>query len=77
MTVWLNTPLGRLTQLDGRHGPRWYVEMPCGDLELLDVEQLHGRLSVNHAAACRAQPNCGYHETHNFAAALTATEGEA
>lgn len=60
------TPHGALRRMEGRHGYRWYLEVPgCpnGEFELLDARQLRGEVSVNHAAVC----DCGYHETHNFA----------
>src|SRR4051812_10927590 len=66
-----DTPLGRVLRLaDG-----YAVEMPCGDWERLDETQFHGGISVNHSVVCRATPNCGYHETHDFAAAVEAAGG--
>ena len=50
----------------------WLWECPgCGTWGNLDDDQWHGRVSVDHAAdGCPG----GYHETHDFAADLTANQ---
>lgn len=46
----------------------WELKCPgCGTWGLLDEDQLHGRVSVDHAA--QGCPG-GYHETHDFAAEI-------
>ena len=63
----VDTPHGRLRRTGGRESG-WLLEVPgCDHYELLSEEQLHGRLSVNHAATGCSN---GYHETHDFAAEL-------
>lgn len=49
----------------------WNFQCPgCGQWAYLDDDQFHGRVSINHAAdGCAG----GYHETHDFHAALEAT----
>lgn len=62
MSVFLATPHGPVRQINGE---RWLLSLPCGHDELLNLEQWHGRLSVNHAATgCSS----GWHETIDFAA---------
>lgn len=69
------TPFGRLRmkyQEDGYYDQgqifKYELECPgCGVWGLLDQDQLHGQVSVDHAAdGCPG----GYHETHDFAAHL-------
>ena len=64
----VSTEFGRLrrVQIDGE--PVWCLECPgCGQWGELDDYQLHGRVSVDHATdGCAG----GYHETHDFSAAL-------
>lgn len=64
---------GRLQQvlIDGK--PRWRFECPgCGTWGPLDDDQLHGRVSIDHAShGCPV----GYHETHNFVAAYPVVFG--
>jgi hypothetical protein len=44
----------------------------CGQLGALDDDQYHGRVSVDHATdGCSG----GYHETHDFAAAVERAGG--
>lgn len=68
----VETPFGIMGKriIDG--DPVWSLRCPgCGTWGLLDDDQLHGRISVDHAAdGCTG----GYHETHNFAAELPAEE---
>lgn len=68
MPEWIATPLGELRQPMPFNEPdMWMLRVPgCGKVERLSRDQFHGRLSVNHGAVCE----CGYHETHNYAAAL-------
>lgn len=53
----------------------WLWECPgCGTWGQLDADQWKGRVSVDHVAdGCPG----GYHQTHDFAADLTAHEDEA
>jgi hypothetical protein len=75
----VETPHGRLRRLATSDGEphrsygrtfEWELECPgCGVWGLLDEDQLHGRVSVDHSAdGCSG----GYHETHNFAEHLEA-----
>lgn len=64
----VETPLGRFRAVirDGVAG--WLFECPgCGTWAELDDDQWAGRISVDHAAdGCKG----GYHETHDYRAAL-------
>jgi hypothetical protein len=66
----VTTDFGRfnLVRRDGESV--WLFECPgCGTWASLDDDQMNGRVSVDHAAdGCTG----GYHETHNYAAALQA-----
>lgn len=66
MSALVTTSLGVFRRLP----TGWFMECPvCGDFEKLSLEQLEGRLSVNHAATgCPSR----YHETHDYAAAIAA-----
>ena len=74
----VTTPLGRFSQvgfLDSRGTvfPNvWMFECPgCGTWAYLDADQWNGRVSVDHASMGCAG---GYHETHDYAAALQAAQ---
>lgn len=73
MTFVANTRLGVLQRVtrDGRLTV--LLECPgCNQLGALDDDQWHGRVSVDHAShGCPG----GYHEMHNFAAAVEAAGG--
>ena len=64
----ITTAAGRFRQVSGNeHG--WLWECPCGEWANLSKAQWAGAVSVNHAAdGCPV----GYHETHNYEAALAA-----
>lgn len=68
MSVIVETEFGRLRRVIRDGEPTWLLECPgCGQWGGLDDDQLHGQVSVDHAAmGCSG----GYHETHDFAAAL-------
>jgi hypothetical protein len=53
-------------------GERWLLCCPgCGGWGPLDDDMFHGRVSVDHATdGCPG----GYHETHDFAAAVAVVE---
>lgn len=70
----VSTDLGRFnlvkTQDDGQPADTWLFECPgCGTWAYLDDDQWHGRVSVDHASMGCAG---GYHETHDYSAALGA-----
>lgn len=63
------TPYGRLREVTRDDEQVWLLECPgCGEWAELDEDQLHGRVSCDHTF----EAACGYHETHDFAAALAA-----
>jgi hypothetical protein len=68
MPVIRTTPLGRFRKVRRDDVETWLFECPgCGTWGQLDDDQMHGRVSADHASAgCPG----GYHETHDFAAAL-------
>jgi hypothetical protein len=76
MPIVIETPLGRFRMVNPRDAMRgnredaWLLECPgCGQWAYLDDDQWHGRVSVDHAAdGCPG----GYHETHDYSAALDA-----
>lgn len=73
MSFIANTSHGRLRRVvvDRKHVV--VLECPgCGEPGELDDDQLHGRVSVDHASMGCAG---GYHETHDFAAALAFAGG--
>lgn len=73
MTFIANTRVGVIRRVT-RDGQRAFLlECPgCGRLGTLDDDQWHGRVSVDHAAdGCTG----GYHETHDFAAAVQVAGG--
>jgi len=62
-----STEFGELRRVTRDGEPGVLLKCPgCGQWGGLDDDQLHGRVSVDHAAmGCPG----GYHETHDFAAA--------
>lgn len=68
--VFVTTELGRFRAVVRDGQPSWLFECPgCGTWATLDNDQWLGQVSVDHAAdGCSG----GYHETHNYAAALEA-----
>lgn len=71
MPHFVETPYGRLRAASTDGGPRtWLLKCPgCGGWGPLDDDQLHGRVSVDHATdGCPGR----YHETHDFASAIVA-----
>lgn len=68
----VTTPHGRLRKVTRDGELAWLLECPgCGQWGGLDDDQLHGRISVDHAAmGCPG----GYHETHDFASAMPAAQ---
>lgn len=72
MSVFFHTPLGRLRRLTRDGKVVYALRCPgCGVEAVLDDDQLHGRVSVDHAAdGCPG----GYHETHEFTAAIEQVE---
>lgn len=66
----VETDLGRFRAVSRDGVVGWLFECPgCGTWAPLDDDQWHGRVSVDHAAdGCRG----GYHETHDYQAALRA-----
>ncbi len=62
------TEFGRLRRSSVDGEPKVILECPgCGTWGELDDDQLHGKVSVDHASdGCSG----GYHETHDFAAAI-------
>jgi hypothetical protein len=64
----VETPFGRLRRVTRDGEKTWLLQCPgCDQWGGLDDDQLHGRVSVDHAAmGCPG----GYHETHDFAAHL-------
>jgi len=68
------TDLGRFNGVHVADGAAledaWLFECPgCGTWAYLDNDQWRGRVSVDHASmGCKG----GYHETHNYVAALSA-----
>ncbi len=73
MTVIANTRLGVIRRVIRDQRFVYLLECPgCGRRGELDDDQWHGRVSVDHASmGCPG----GYHETHDFAAAVQATGG--
>lgn len=67
MTLIVKTEVGRLRRANGAPSG-WMLECPgCGEWLPISEAMLHGRISVDHAFdGCPG----GYHETHDFAAAL-------
>ena len=65
MSIIVETKFGRLRAVNRDGSRTWLLECPgCGEWGALDDDQLHGRVSVDHAAdGCKG----GYHETHDFA----------
>lgn len=65
MSTEAETSFGRLRRVSRDDDTRWLLECPgCGEWGGLDDDQLHGRVSVDHASmGCIG----GYHETHDFA----------
>lgn len=71
MSFIANTRHGLLRRVEHDNGHRVLLVCPgCGDLEPLSDEQFHGTVSV-HPPACKG----GYHETHDFAAAVESGGG--
>ena len=66
----VTTDLGRFRGVTRDGVADWLFECPgCGEWASLDEDQWNGRVSVDHAAdGCKG----GYHETHNYLAALRA-----
>lgn len=80
MSVIFDTPYGQIrrwyggTDARGERKAFWILRCPgCGIEGRLDDDQIHGRVSVDHAA--QGCPG-GYHETHDFAAAVAALEDD-
>lgn len=67
MSVFSRTEFGTLRRVDRDRDQAVLLECPgCGEWGTLDDDQLHGRVSVDHASdGCPGL----YHETHDFAAA--------
>lgn len=75
VSIFVATPLGRFRRVTRDGELTWLLECPgCGTWASLDDDQWHGRVSVDHASMGCAG---GYHETHDYAAALAAHEHEA
>lgn len=72
MTADFSTLFGEMMKRVTDGEPVWSLKCPgCGTWGLIDEDQLHGRVSVDHAAdGCVG----GYHETHDFYAALPGEE---
>jgi hypothetical protein len=73
MSYVCDTPIGRLHRVSADGEPAVLLECPgCGVRARLDDDQANGRVSVDHAAdGCPG----GYHETHDFLAAVEAAGG--
>lgn len=70
MSQIVTTDLGRFRRVKSDGEYAWLFECPgCGTWASLDDDQWAGRVSVDHAAdGCKG----GYHETHNYSAAIMA-----
>jgi hypothetical protein len=67
MSVRVETRLGTIIRLP--NPPHWALWMECcQDWERMDDRQFRGEISVDHSRVCKA--GSGYHETHDFRAAL-------
>lgn len=64
MSPEFDTKFGRLRRVSRDGVPAYLLLCPgCGEWGTLDDDQLHGRISVDHASmGCSG----GYHETHDF-----------
>jgi hypothetical protein len=68
-----NTRVGAIRRVVVHRRHVFLLECPgCGQIGELDDDQWHGRVSVDHTSmGCPG----GYHETHDFAAAVEAAGG--
>lgn len=57
------TAFGRVMRMPDGHP--YALEMPYGDWERMSAEQYAGKVSVDHAKACRSG-TCTYHEQHGW-----------
>ncbi len=68
MSKIVTTEFGRFNHVRSDGEMKWLFECPgCKGWGSLDDDQMNGRVSVDHSG-----PDCTYHETHNYAAALQA-----